>query len=73
MSKSKSEARRKLRQNAEGIIQELNAGNWDHVTAIHSKPIGEQHELAEELEKRSPGFHKEIYFDAIARAIWNNR
>lgn len=73
MSKKKTHAREHLREAVKSLVAEINSGAWNHIEELKTRPIGEQLELAKELEKRSPGHPKEVYLEAIGRALWNNR
>lgn len=73
MSKKKSRAKEHLRDAAKALLDEINSGTWNHISELKTRPIGEQIELAKELEKRSPGHSKEVYLETIGRALWNNR
>jgi hypothetical protein len=72
MTKKKHLARLALAAAADGLIDELHAGKWDHVSA-RFKPIPNCTELIDELERRCPGHSREDRIDALARSLFTRR
>jgi hypothetical protein len=55
------------------FAEEIHAGRWNHIAALAAKPAPACDEIIAELQRRSPGFTRPDYQQALTRALHDSR
>ncbi|MBZ4039312.1 hypothetical protein [Novilysobacter selenitireducens] len=73
MTKQAHAARVQLAEEADRLIREVAAGEWDHVAEIQVSPVGEWPLVVASLASACPGFSIVQYQEALRRSFRDNR